>query len=266
MGSGPVTVGTDIGTRADHTAITVTEAQETSYLIRYIRQIELGLKYREIAQRIARVTRNALTNADGEVRLVLDATGVGAPVVELVEEELQDTDVRIIGATFVNGLKKPDWSQGRDITVGKAYLVRRFQVLLEQHRLKLDSRLQKAGSLGPVVIHELQNYEIKITETSNEVFGAFKVGVHDDVATALLLSVLDDDIVQDLPVATSKPWLPGWEQGIKSSAEEEAISDDQKRIARQRDQQWRETETHRREQERQAQRRVANFLRQTHMR
>jgi hypothetical protein len=43
---------------------------------------------------------------------------------------------------------------------------------------------------------ELQDYEIRVDQDANDKYGAFKVGTHDDLVTALGLAVLDDPIAE----------------------------------------------------------------------
>ncbi len=40
------------------------------------------------------------------------------------------------------------------------------------------------------MMKELQDFEIRVSQNVNERYGAFKVGTHDDLVTALGLSVL----------------------------------------------------------------------------
>ncbi len=65
----------------------------------------------------------------------------------------------------------------------------RLQALLQTQRIKLPET-----SEARVLAKELQDYEIRVSEDANEKFGAFKVGTHDDLVTALGLAVLDDPI------------------------------------------------------------------------
>jgi hypothetical protein len=71
--------------------------------------------------------------------------------------------------------------------LGKAYLVSRLQALLQCGRLHLP-RTREAE----VLTEELLDYEIRVDENANDKYGAFKVGVHDDLVTALGLAVQVD--------------------------------------------------------------------------
>jgi hypothetical protein len=70
--------------------------------------------------------------------------------------------------------------------LGKAWLVSRIKVLLQCGRLHLP-RTTEAEAMKD----ELLDYEIRISEDANERYGAFKVGAHDDLVTALGLAVQD---------------------------------------------------------------------------
>jgi hypothetical protein len=60
-----------------------------------------------------------------------------------------------------------------------------LQALLQTSRLKLP-QTREAEALAK----ELQDYEIKVDENANDKYGAFRVGAHDDLVTALGLCVV----------------------------------------------------------------------------
>src|SRR6266702_4508242 len=95
--------GLDLGKKQDFTALTVVERVEMAggrdYVtyelrksialrLRYEERIPLGTDYVEIVARMRRVTE-ALA-VQGSVYLAVDATGVGAPVVELLRRARMD--------------------------------------------------------------------------------------------------------------------------------------------------------------------------------
>ncbi len=71
--------------------------------------------------------------------------------------------------------------------LGKAWLVSRMQALLQGGLLHLPNT-SEAEQLG----RELLDYEIRVSEDANDRYGAFSVGTHDDLVTALGLAVLAD--------------------------------------------------------------------------
>jgi hypothetical protein len=74
-----------------------------------------------------------------------------------------------------------------EIKLGKAWLVSRMQALLQSGLLHLP-RTAEAEALGK----ELLDYEIRVTEDANDRYGAFRVGSHDDLVTALGLATQED--------------------------------------------------------------------------
>ena len=85
-------------------------------------------------------------------------------------------------------------SEGDEWRLGKGYLVSRLQVLLQNHRLRLPRTAE-----ATVLAQELLDYEIRVDPDGDAKFGAFKVGKHDDLVTALGLAVLRDEVVYDGP-------------------------------------------------------------------
>lgn len=70
------------------------------------------------------------------------------------------------------------------IHLGKAWLVARLQTLLQTDRLHLPRT-----AVSEDLTRDLLDFEIKVAEDANERYGAFRVGRHDDLVTALGLAV-----------------------------------------------------------------------------
>ena len=127
-------------------------------------------------------------------QLMVAATGAGQPVVDLIREALHGKRYTLIAATFTYGDRYvKDTSNYRAVTasVGKAHLVSRLQALLQTGRLKLPETADARA-----LAREIQDYEIRVDEDVNDRYGAFKVGTHDDLVTALGLAVLDDPMAE----------------------------------------------------------------------
>ncbi len=206
---GAITVGVDIGQRVDPTALAVCELVGTVYHVRFLERLQLNVSYPDIARRIGevcgklldreaeRLARERLTpaalagqhrsDAARSIWVVADATGVGAPVCDLLRAELKATGIRLTAAFFTHGDKSSIGWGVREATVGKAYLVSRLQALIQAQRILLPKTAE-----AEVLASELLNYEIRIDDDANLKAGAFKVGTHDDMATALGLSVIRD--------------------------------------------------------------------------
>lgn len=217
-----ITIGADIGQRVDPTAIVVCEAvrrqrvpagpwelppragyvgsaeirrapaqYETVFTARHLERLPLGTQYPDVAERVAEVVRNIhkrYPSGRVRLRLTVDATGVGRPLVDLLRVALLGVPVTLIAATFVHGDRLDGHSSSREVKVGKAYLVSRLQALIQTDRLHLPAQHAEAQ----VMARELADYEIKVDLNANDTYGAFRVGSHDDLVTALGLAVLTD--------------------------------------------------------------------------
>ena len=212
---GPVALGVDIGQRVDPTAIAVVEEVQpempmewvdvghgsrmerrpvgppppTVFMVRFLERLPLGTAYPKVAVRVADVVERVAGREAGlRPRLRVDVTGVGRPVLELIQAEMdrrQRLSCTAEAVTFTHGDRLTH--EGGETRLGKAYLVSRLQALLQTDRLRLP-RTAEARQLAD----ELLNYEIKVDEDANTKYGAFRVGKHDDLVTALGLSVLED--------------------------------------------------------------------------
>ena len=76
-----------------------------------------------------------------------------------------------IACYFTHGDRRAQ--DGRQVTIGKAWLVSRLQALLQTGRIHLPKTAEAA-----TLARELQDYEIKVDQDANHRYGAFKVGTH----------------------------------------------------------------------------------------
>lgn len=199
---GPVTIGIDIGQQRDRTAIAIVEREgrlgEEYHIIRRLERLPQRTPYHEIAARLTTIMEGVRTRAmqDEVDRLALprlqrgpeqeitptvyaNATGLGKPVIDA----LAVAGVSLTPVYFTYGDKRITQSD-RSISLGKAWLVSQLQVLLQAGRILLP-KTAEARALAM----DLQNYEITMVADANERDGAFSVGVHDDLVTALGLAV-----------------------------------------------------------------------------
>src|SRR5215471_13910271 len=80
-------IGLDLGQRQDFTAVAVVEKDDRTWikaplLLRHLERMPLGTPYTKVLARVCGMMRHP--TMEGRSRLVVDATGVGAPVVELL--------------------------------------------------------------------------------------------------------------------------------------------------------------------------------------
>ncbi len=193
MGPYPVIVGIDLGQKVDPTAIVVAEASHptdpaiSSYTVRELGRLPLGTPYPAVYAAVVAVVDALAARQIRRVRLLVDATGA-TPAVDGLRAALRGKQCAVVAATFTHGDRLLSDAYGFDTaSVGKAYLVNRLQVLLGMNRLALPPNKPEAA----VLARELQDYEIRVDEDANDKYGAFTVGTHDDLVTALGLAVLD---------------------------------------------------------------------------
>ncbi len=183
---GSITLGVDIGQQHDPTAICVVESgvrKQGHYTIRHLERLPLRTPYPAVAARIQAVAAAAARQAGCPPEIFVDATGVGAPVMDLLRERAPEMQ-SAIAVVFTAGSRRTEHPGKCKITLGKAFLVGRLQALLQNGRLHLPDT-HEAQALA----RELMIYEIRVAETGHARFGAFKPGTHDDLVTALGLAV-----------------------------------------------------------------------------
>jgi hypothetical protein len=162
-----------------------------AWVIRHLERLPLGTAYPQVATHLALIVTRAWHQGRREVPATplptvrVDATGVGAPVCDLLRDEL-GPEVPLVAVTFTHGDQYTEDASGRTARLGKAYLVSRLQALLQTQRLRFPRTLAEA----PALTQELLDYEIKVDQDANDRYGAFKVGTHDDLVTAVGLAVL----------------------------------------------------------------------------
>jgi hypothetical protein len=186
---GPVTIGVDIGQKHDPTALVVAEAadgNQPSFIVRMLHRLDLGTPYPQVVERVAEVCEHVTARVgQSPSSIKVDATGVGAPVFDLLRQRLSDGH-HVEAATFTHGDRLTRDEHGW-LRVGKGHLVSRLQVLLQSNRIKLPDTEETRQ-----LVDELLAFEIRIPEDGNERYGAFRVGKHDDLVVALGLAVLQD--------------------------------------------------------------------------
>ena len=167
--------GLDLGKARDFTAIAIVEPARADLHLRHIERARLGTAYPAIVERVAAlISRPEL---DGQTDLVVDATGVGVPVVDQMRETgLAPIPVIITAGKrikCVNGM----WR------VPKAVLVRGLVAAIDSGRLKVAKGLPD----GKALVRELLDFKREITRRGNAVFGGDRE--HDDLVIALALAV-----------------------------------------------------------------------------
>jgi hypothetical protein len=171
-------IGMDLGQTSDPSAVAVLERAADAYLLRHLQRFPLGTPYTTIVPSVIQLCRSVA--ALGPVSLVIDQTGVGRPVVDMIRQHPQAPWTVPITIT---GGRKVTADRDGSLHVPKKDLVTSLQLLFENRRLRIAKGLPDTA----VFIRELLNFRVAITPAATETFGAWRDGEHDDLVLAVAL-------------------------------------------------------------------------------
>jgi hypothetical protein len=174
--------GLDLGQSLDYTARVVVEVQDREaayiYLVRESLRYPLRTSYPAIVQDM--VTFLQRLPLRGQTTLVVDATGVGAPVIDLLKAAgLYPIAMTITGGNVVT---QPAYDH---FHVPKRDLVSAIQIPLQSRRLSIAPALPEAD----IFKQELANFQVKVTTAAHDTYGAWREGTHDDLVLALAIAM-----------------------------------------------------------------------------
>jgi hypothetical protein len=148
----------------------------------------LGTSYPSIVADVAKlVARPELVSDTGsQPRLAVDATGVGRAIIDMFLDAGLTAAVVPITCTAGAGFRSDVWCPG--ITghwVAKGELVGTVQAALQTGSLRIVPLLPLADTLKA----ELLGFQVRITVSANEQFGAWREGAHDDLVFAVAIGL-----------------------------------------------------------------------------
>lgn len=185
---GFVTIGIALGQGHDPTAIAVAELEwrqradgraEEVHQVRVLQRLPLEITYAVVAEHLTEVVRGVMVHSAFYPAIYASATDGGQPVAELLRTE----GCSICPVYFSHGDQRTVNEDG-SIAMGKRWLVHRLQALIQIDCLNLPITNETAA-----MKRELQEYQITADGAANEQRGAFKIGAHDDLVTAIGLAV-----------------------------------------------------------------------------
>jgi len=153
---------------------------EHAYAVRHLERLAAGTPYPEQVSK-TRVLVSRLEKQNGHVSLMVDQTGVGRPVTDM----LRAAKLRP-HAAVVTGGDTPS-HEGDEYRIPKRDLVSSSQVLLQSKRLTIASSL----SLAQALIGELLAFKATITlqrENSSAPPEPWRERMHDDLVLAVALA------------------------------------------------------------------------------
>ncbi len=194
-------VGLDLGQRNDYSALVVVEVvpntEPPRYVVRHIERTR-GKSYSDVARwvkdRVSRpplgpgilaqarglVTRQPPTTA-ASVYIIVDETGVGAGVVEILEDA--QLGHPLVPVTITAGLGET--KHGQRWNVSKARLISTIDALIDNNRLTIGPKVPGRD----VLFNELTNFRRKYSKAANEMFASWRESDHDDTVLACALAL-----------------------------------------------------------------------------
>jgi hypothetical protein len=150
---------------------------QKTYAVRHLERFPLGTSYPMICERLVELFAQApLVDAN----LVVDQTGVGRAVVDLIRRARPKATIRPITITAGHAVV-PD---GAGWHIPKKELVSTLQVLFQSRRLQVARLLPMAS----VLVKELETFRVKITASANETFESWRERDHDDLVLAVAMA------------------------------------------------------------------------------
>ena len=174
-------IGIDLGKWRDHTAFVILQRAPAGHRYVYLRGVErlpLGTPYPAVVERLQALVRRL----GGKCCIIVDGTGVGAPVVDLIRRARMGCD--ICEVTITGGEHASSGGSGGRWNVPKQDLVTGLQMMLEQGELRIARKLKEAGQL----VKELTDMQATSRKTGRVRLGADGCGQHDDLVMALALA------------------------------------------------------------------------------
>lgn len=195
-------IGLDLGQAADYTALCVmrgtraTPDAKPEYEVGHLERFPLQTPYPKMVDAVMELTRRP--ELADQYELVVDATGVGRPVVDLLKDALGTERRRLHPVTITGGGAVGSGAFG--LTVPKRDLVMALKVLLESERLLFAAGLPDTA----VLIRETLAFRVKITAAANDTYGAWREGDHDDLVLAVAMASWYAEKRAKLKPATSR--------------------------------------------------------------
>jgi hypothetical protein len=223
-------LGLDLGQAGDYTALAVLEQTwpesddtTTHYDVRHLERMPLGTSYPEVVKLVGQRV-HVLAEQDASLTLVVDQTGVGRPVVDLLRDAALPcrlVPIMITGGQTVSQTEEQvGWVKEIGFHVPKRDLVGVLAVLLQSERIRVAQELPAAQLL----VQELLNFRVTISLTGRDSYGAgeeWRDGAHDDLVLATALSAWYGENAPTPPmgvVAFGTATIKGREPGMGRSS------------------------------------------------
>jgi hypothetical protein len=157
------------------TSVTITR---NIFHLRHLQRLKLGTGYPDVVNIVSTMLK-CLPQAKQAPALVTDATGVGRPVIDM----MQKAGLRPIAVTITGGFDE-NRVASNDFRIPKRNLVSTLAVLLQSGRLKVAPDLSE----GETFVSELSNFKVKISAAGHDSYNAWRESIHDDLVLSVALA------------------------------------------------------------------------------
>ena len=193
-------VGLDLGQSSDFTAIAVVQSlnevdeegnTQQRLHIRHLERYPLRTSYTDVAEGVVKLMNNPVFKQDeydpvrrrmskAKVKLLVDKTGVGAGVTDL----LKKYGLKFVSVSIHGGYKVTH-APGNTYNVPKRDLVAALEVPFHTDQMRVAQGLE----LWPTLREELLNFRRKINlKTAHDSYEHWREGDHDDLVLACALA------------------------------------------------------------------------------
>ncbi len=172
-------LGLDLGQKRDYSAVAVVERVNEKLMVRYLQRMPLGTPYPAVVARVREIVLNDALY--GNCCVAVDATGVGAPVVDMLRAAR--LGCALTAVTITGGEKGSGSVWSGNASVPKRDLMAEMLVLLEKGQMKIG-----ATGEGRRLVRELKDVKAAMNGQGKVRLGAEGNGEHDDLAIAVALA------------------------------------------------------------------------------
>ncbi len=181
--------GLDLGRPHEFTALAVLERTEEAiltdpsrsvrhYAVRHLMRLPPATPFPEVFARLAELFAAPPLR---DSRLVVDYTGVGRPVLDMLRKARVGAKVIPL---FVTAGKGSSSDERGGWMVSRQELASTLQVLLQSRRLRVAPALPESATLA----RELASFQVKATAAAKEELDAWREGAHDDLVLAVAVA------------------------------------------------------------------------------
>ena len=175
-------LGLDLGQALDYTSLSIHEqvwlGEKYEYRLRYLDRCR-GIPYPEIVTKVSRILKSEKLIGFEPATLVLDKTGVGAPIADLFRAGwIRPVEITITGGQTASAVPGGYHVPKRD-------LVFSLLGIYQSGRYTVANGLK----LSEALMNELSNFTVKINDKGNDTYESWRDSVHDDLVLSCALAI-----------------------------------------------------------------------------